>query len=1202
MLINIFLFELQQRLRRISTYVYFVVFLALGCLFTLLSGGAFPGGSVEFGTGGKVLVNSPYALNNIITYIGFFGIVIAAAIAGQATYQDIDSNSTPFFYTAPIKKLDYLGGRFLAAFVLQIFIFSSVGLGAWVGTLMPWIDKTRLGPQMVAAYFQPYFINVLPNLLFLTAIFFTLAALSRKMLPVYVASVLVLIAYFTVGQLSGTALTVSVRAALADPLGGSAIDRITRYWPPFQRNTQLIPLQGILLANRALWLGVGAIFFVIAYVKFAFAYPAEKSKQREIGEEKEAIPQAESLPVAHPTFSTAASLRHLLSLTRIQFTETTKNVFFVVLMLAGFLFSILSAAGINNPLANRTWPVTNQMLLLASAGFGIFALAIIIFYSGELVWRERDAQLNQVIDAFPLQRWVLFCSKLFALMLVQVLVVLLILASGVVVQVAQGYYHFEFGLYLRELFLNRLVGLWILCVLAMFVQTIVNQKYLGHFVMVLYIIATLALPPAGFQDYLYRFGQTPQVTYSDINGYGPFLQPLIWFRIYWGIGAVLLAIITNVMWVRGTESSWRVRMSLAAARLSRATLAGASVCVVLMLGVGGYIFYNTHVLNHYWTTFKTDEARAQYEKKYRQYWSLPQPRITDVTMQMDIYPEKRSLSVNGTMWLENKTTFDIDRIAITLIPTNIAPIPPPPIQIKKLSFAGGQTTLVNDPSLGFYLYKLPTPLPPHGRIQLDFSLEYNNPGFVNSRSNTDIVHNGSFLYDSYLPYIGYSPNIELTDDSTRHKHGLEKVRRLPKLDDLAARQYNSGAFDADWINFDATVSTAEDQIAIAPGYLQKEWVENGRRYFHYKMDAPILDLYSIQSARYAVRRDGWDGVNLEIYYLPGHEFNLDTMMQSMTETLAYCTENFSPFQFHQLRIIEFPGYGTFAESFANTIPFSEAIGFITRVSKKPDAVDLPFYVTAHETGHQWWAHQVISAYVQGATSIDETMAQYTALMVMKHHFGPESMKRFLRFELDQYLRGRGQERNEEEPLYNVDPNQGYIHYNKGAIVMYALQDYIGEDKVNEAIRGFLKEYAFKGPPYPTSLDLEGYFRKVTPPEYQYLFDDMFQNITIYDNRAVSADYVQRPDGKYDVQLTVEAQKFRADGHGQEHSIPVNDLIDIGVLDVDGRYLYLQKRKIDQKKTDITVTVDKLPAQAGIDPVDKLIDRNPDDNVIAVKRR
>ena len=1202
MLANIFLFEIQQRLRRLSTYVYFVVFFALGLLFVLMSGGAFANASVDFGTGGKVLITSPYALNGVITFICFFGIVITAAIAGQATYQDIDSNSAVFFYTAPITKFDYLGGRFLAAFAIQVLIFSSVGLGAWIGTLTPWLDKTRVGPQMVGAYFQPYFINVLPNLLFLTAIFFALSTLSRKMLPVYVASVLVLIGYFTVGQLNNTTLTASVRAALADPLGGAAIDRITRYWTPFQRNTQLIPLEGIIFANRALWLGLGAIFLIFAYVKFEFAYPAEKSKRRVAVDEKEEVSAAQTLPIAHPTFSASASFQHLIALTRIHFRETTKNIFFLVLMLAGFLFAALTASGITNPQATRTYPVTYQMLEFASAGFSIFAIAIIIFYSGELVWRERDAQLSQVIDAFPLQRWVLFCSKLLALMLVQVLVVLLIFASGLTVQVAQGFYHFQFGLYFRELFLDRLTSLWILCVLAIFIQTIVNNKYLGHFVMVLYIVATIALPPAGFQNYLYRFGEAPQVTYSDINRYGPFLQPLIWFRIYWIFGAILLAILTNLLWVRGTESSFRVRMSQAATRFSGASMAGVFVCLIAMAGVGGYIFYNTHVLNHYQTTFQIDEARAQYEKKYKQYWELPQPRITDVKTEVDFYPERRAFSMRGTMWLENKTSTPIDQVAITLWPVDLIPLPRLHMQVNKLNFVGGQTPIIEDAALGFYQYKLPNALPPNGRIQLDYDLQYDNPGFQNDAPNTDIVQNGSFINDRYGPYIGYAQEVELTDDSTRHRHGLATARRMPKLEDVAAREYNSVAFDADWINFEATVSTSPDQIAIAPGYLQKEWMENGRRYFQYKMDAPILNIYSFQSARYAVRRDHWNNVNLEIYYQPGHEFDIDTMMESMKETLAYCSENFSPFQFHQLRIIEFPRYGTFAESFANTVPFSESIGFLTKMSDKPDSVVLPFYVTAHETGHQWWAHQVISAYVEGDTSIDETMAQYTALMVMKHHYGPESMKRFLRFELDQYLRGRANERNEENPLYKVDQNQGYVHYRKGSMAMYALQDYIGEDKVNEAIRGFLKQYAFKGPPYPTSLDLEGYFQKVTPPQYQYLLEDLFRTITLYDNRALAASYQQLPDGKYQVSLAVEAKKFRADGKGQEHSIPVNDWMDIGVLDADGQYLYLQKQKIDQEKTDVTITVDKKPVQAGIDPLDKLIDRNPDDNVMAVAKK
>ncbi len=696
MLTNIFLFELDQRLHRLSTYIYFLVFFALGCLFTLISGGAIGGSSVEFGTGGKVLINSPYALNVIITYISFFGIIITAAIAGQATYQDIDNNSAVFFYTAPITKLDYLGGRFLAAFVLQIFIFSSVGLGAWIGTLLPWLDKTRLGPQIVGGYFQPYFITVLPNLLFITAIFFALAALTRKMLPVYVAGVLVLIGYFTVSQLS-TNLNISVTSALADPLGGNAIDRITRYWAPFQRNTQLIPLQGILLANRALWLGVGAMFLLLTYVNFGFAYPAERSRRRQTSEEAEPVAVAESLPIAHPVFSASASLRQLLSLTRIQFTETTKNVFFLVLMLAGGLFAILSAIGINDPFATATYPVTYQMLQNTGAGFVIF-LVIIIFYAGELVWRERDAQLNQVMDAFPLQRWVLFSSKLFALMLTQVLVVLVLLASGLIVQIAQGYYHFQLGLYFRELFLNRLTELWLLCVLAIFVQTVVNNKYLGHFVMVVYLIATIALPAAGFQHYLYRFGQTPAITYSDMNGYGPFAQSVFWFRLYWAIAAVLLAMVTNLFWVRGTESSWRVRLNLASARFSRATLTGATACVLLLLGVGGYIFYNTNIVNPYRNAFKIDEGRAQYEKKYRQYWSLPQPRITDVSTQVDIYPDKRSASVHGTMWLENKTSSDIDRIALTVWPADLAPLPLPHIRIDRLSFAGGQTALIEDPT------------------------------------------------------------------------------------------------------------------------------------------------------------------------------------------------------------------------------------------------------------------------------------------------------------------------------------------------------------------------------------------------------------------------------------------------------------------------------------------------------------------------
>ena len=1195
-------FEFHQRLHRISTYVYFLVFLLLGVLFAAMSGGAIPNATVEFGTGGKVLVNSPYALNAIISYVAFFGLVITAAIAGQATYQDTASNSTSFFYTSPITKFDYLAGRYMGAMLIQFAIFSSVGIGAWIGVHLPWLDPTRVGPNLPLAYLQPYFLLVIPNLILTSAIFFGLAALTRRMLAVYAGSVILLIAFFIAAQLSST-LTATKIAALSDPLGGSAIDYVTRYWTPFERNTRLIPLQSFILLNRALWLGIGAAVLALTYRKFQLAYPAQRQKKLKTAPENgdHVVPSAKILPAAHSVFSRSASFRQLMSLSQIQFTETVRNVFFGVLLLAGFLFAVITANNVISPFTAPTYPVTYSMLESATGGFFIFAFAIIIFASGELVWRERDAQLNQIVDALPLQGWVLFFSKLIALMMIQVIIVLVIMAAGVVVQASHGYYRFEFGLYFTNLFGIVLIRLWILCSLAMLVHTIINNKYLGHFVMVLYLIASLAMGPLGLEDYLYRYGQAPNFIYSDMNRFGPYAKPLFWFEFYWGLAAILLAIVSNLLWVRGTEATWAVRRRLFAARLSLRSLVAMGVCLLLFIAVGGYIFYNTHILNPYRNTFAIDEARAQYEKKYRQYKALPEPRITDISAHVDLYPEQEYALMRGTITLENKTNAAMEKIALTVWPVDLQPLPMPHLEIQRLSLAGGQTAILEDPALGFYVYKLANPLAAHARIALEFALKYSNVGFENSRPNADLAYNGTLLGDRYMPFAGYAEDIELTDDSTRHKHGLDKVKRLPKLDDVAARNINAAATDADWITFEGTVSTSPDQIAVMPGYLQKEWTENGRRYFQYRVDAPILPLLSLDSARYEVRRDRWKDVNLEIYYHPGHEFDLDQMIDSMKASLEYCSTNFSPYQFRQLRILEFPRYATFAAAFANTVPFSEAIGFITYFNpKKPDSINLPFYVTAHETAHQWWGHQVMSANVEGQTSIVETLAQYSALMIMKHRFGDVGVKKFLRFELDRYLRGRAQERNEELPLYRVDSNQGYIHYNKGALVMYAIQDYVGEDKVNQALAAFVKRFAFQGPPYPVSTDLIGYLKQVTPAEYRYLYDDLWQNITLYDNRTKSAKATKLPDGKYQVKLVVDSKKLRSDGKGQEHQIPEHDWIDIGVVDANGKYLYLQKHKIEKDESELTIAVDHQPTRAGIDPLDKLIDRAPDDNMAGVK--
>jgi aminopeptidase N len=341
-----------------------------------------------------------------------------------------------------------------------------------------------------------------------------------------------------------------------------------------------------------------------------------------------------------------------------------------------------------------------------------------------------------------------------------------------------------------------------------------------------------------------------------------------------------------------------------------------------------------------------------------------------------------------------------------------------------------------------------------------------------------------------------------------------------------------------------------------------------------------------------------------VLYHPAHAFNVDRMLASMKASLDYCTAHFSPYQFRQLRIVEFPRYAQYALALPGTVPFSEAAGFIARPGDGPDDLDMPFYVTAHEVAHQWWGHQVAGANVQGYAWLSEGLANYSALTVLEHRYGRERLQKFLAYELDQYLLGRGAERKGERPLMLVE-GQPYIHYNKGSLALYAYRELIGEAAMNRALAKFVAAKAFSGPPYPTSRDLIAALRTETPDSLAYAITDLFETITLWDNRTESAVASPRADGAYDVAISVHARKARADSIGTEREIAMGDLIDIGVFGADtpgsrlGAPLYRQKVWVRSADTTFTVVVKERPVRAGIDPYNVLIDRDRRDNVKTV---
>jgi len=256
-------------------------------------------------------------------------------------------------------------------------------------------------------------------------------------------------------------------------------------------------------------------------------------------------------------------------------------------------------------------------------------------------------------------------------------------------------------------------------------------------------------------------------------------------------------------------------------------------------------------------------------------------------------------------------------------------------------------------------------------------------------------------------------------------------------------------------------------------------------------------------------------------------------------------------------------------------------------------------------GDQWWAHQVVGANMEGATMLSESLAQYSALMVMEKEYGRDTMRKFLKYEMDNYLRSRGSERLKERPLITVEANQGYIHYRKASVVLYYLKEMIGEEAVNRALRKVIQQYAYAQPPYPTSHALVDALQEQTPPDLQYLIKDLFEDMTIFSNRTLDASAQKRADGKYDVTIKVEAHKYKADPKGNETEVPVNDFIDIGAFAKPGKNkkygdtLYRQRVHVTQKNSDFTFVTDSLPDNAGIDPFALLIDRIPDDNTKSV---
>ena len=1205
MLLQIFLFEIKYRLRRPAFYIFFL--LAVVLAFLNFANGALPVTEKEH-------FNAPAMLAIFSSAASIFLMLASSSIMGVPLYRDIEHNTKEYYLSYPITKAGYFWGRWLGSFLFVLLVSMGVFLGVWLGTrlgpLLGLRSADRYGPNHFYYYFYPFITIVVPNIFFTSALFFGLVAVFRNVKVIYSSGLFLFLGYILANFFLSNINNPTV-IYLTDPFLMNGFRMELRDWSPEQLNTSVVHLHGLMLMNRIVWISIGALVLLLTYLRFSFErfFSGSQSRRATAPETTAGNKRNGIRAVFRKVQINLQGSYHRktwFSLTRIELLNIIRDNYFWIILSGGLIF--LSFVFYHGPghMNVRDYPRTSFFMDVFGDVFGFFVFFIIIFYTGETVHRERLTRFSYINDALPPPTWVLNLSKLTSLCCLAAFFALVPILVGCGVQIARGWYHFEFSLYFSAFFTALLPQMLQMVLFSYAVHLLINNKFAAHALgIILWVLMALVANFHYFNYNLLLYGHTPEAIFTDMDGIGHMLTPILWFQGYWLTAGAVLVILGSLFYTRGLSSTTREKRQLALGRFHGSTRWGAALLFLLFLAIGGYIYYNVSYLNEYITPSEHDQRAAMAERSLKHFADLPLPRITRLRMSSDLYPSRQRAISHAWLTIANKgnkpidtllldadnvTSFDLHYNGQLLSYSN------------PLSFPGGKFNIFRssqEPS-DYRLYVLPTPLRPGDTAEVEVMSEVSNRGFRNDQYAMSMLRNG-FIFNGGLPGLGYDDDEELGNNDTRKKYGLPEKHKvdIPHEDSVARRTIESGV-NADLVNLDITVSTDQDQWVIAPGALEKEWIAQGRHYFHYVQDHPGIYLpLAMASARYAIGRDTVtlaDGrqVKLELYYHPANDANISRFMAALKDGIRTYSQQFGAYPFGQMRLGEISFFGPSMRSFSQTILNTERVGWNADM-REPGLPDHIYFITAAAVAEQWWGCQVAPNHTVGSRIIPLGLTQYAALMLTKKKYGEKGLKEELQKEQSDYNWGRRTNFQPEQDLLHA--NRWFEHSAKPALVLYGLQGLMGEDSLDAALRSFREQYAFRdGGSYAGVDDLYQAISAHVPDSLKYFLEDSWKQVCLYDNKLLTASFIDLKNGTYKVTLQLQIQKNYFDSTGKEHPATcMNDYVDIGIYGQEDSPLYLHRHRFTAGVKTLEIIVKGRPAIARIDPHSYLIDLQQDNN-------
>jgi len=1177
-------FEWRYHTRQASFYAAALLFLFFG--FALMS---------NFGPD-NVAVNSSYLVMEATGLVSLLALFAAAVFASNAVLRDVEHGMLEIVYSTPVGRLHYLLGRYAGTALATMSVTALSSVGMFAATLTPWIEPERLRAHDLVPYLWSLLVMMVPNVLFGTALLFAIAALTRSAVATYAGAVVVYFLYLAMAAMTNSPLMAASKPGagggtigpLLDPFALSSFFEVTRYWSVAEKNDRFVALAGSLLANRILWLAFTAAIFAVVYR--AFSFRVLRRSRRDRGAAKAAAVEARAVsagplhlagqtrrPQVAPRWTAA-----YLSATRLEWRALVWNLPFLLLLLLwmALVGTEIFSDVFKGEFRTSLYPTTGLILRTLRQPVELFGTILLVYFSAELFWRQQRYGMASIVNATPVPGGVMIAAKWTALSGLMMSVIASGIAVGVLLQLSRGYVQLEPLIYL-SMFYTAGVPLVLLAAAATLIHALSPGKYVGMVLMLVFVIGMRMAEGAGLGHPLLQFAGAPPVIYTGMAGFGPNLRPFGWMMLHWSLIALPLLMIASRLW---RDVGAPLRLKLRHLFRSRAGVVparrrwSAALLALLPAASGAWIFYNTNVLNDYVTRDESNDWRETYERTYRNLTGMPQPTVTDIDLALDFFPEERRYHVKGTNRLANKTRVPIRSfwVAVRREAGSV-----------KVSVDGARL-VQHDARYGMVHFELDRPLAPNTSTALHYDLDFARHGFEAEGQEDPILANGTFLIGfRVFPSFGYRRGYEMSDPNERARRGLP-----PR--DAAAVQFD--AFETSEeprVNLNATLSTSAGQIAVGNGTLIRSWERDGRRYFHYRTESPIANVAAFGSARYAVAKRRAGGVEIELYYHPTHEENVERMLDAAATSIRTFEASFGPYPHRELRMAEvtLQNFGAYASPGA--LWFVENRAFLTD-ARDPSRPDMVTRRVVHEVAHQWWGHQLVATPGPGASFLVETLAKHSESMIIERLRGRAHLDEFLEMELDRYLSGRSrQETGGEAPLLRVD-SQSYIYYAKGAVVMNAISSEIGESALNEALRGVLQESR------PKPLDTLTHLRKVSSPGSYALVEEWLQKIVFHDLRLEAATTRRRADGKYELRLRIAAGKTHADERGVERAMPFAETIPIGVFRADRTELAVQRHSLQQGVQNVMLVVDERPDTVMIDPHVTRIDKNRADNTRRVE--